>query len=221
MEEIQHAIVRYSSIYSLNRLEEGLIHYAYDSSLSKCAIALMDAIVLNPRQLMTRSEIENLSGWGSHSKNSAKKLLVAGGYIKSIYLNKANSTKGWQLIKTHRQKDEIHNQQKSPYWYLPSNSEKRNKGFVYVFRRIRDGLYKIGITDDLRKRASQVANRCGSHLELAIALDSDEFNVIEVELHDCFEHKRTVGEWFVLDTSDIIRIDNFFKELTEDGDIWQ
>lgn len=188
-----------------------LVHYKYDGTLSRCAIALMDFI--NERTARniytTTKDINNFPGYGGQAKSTAKKLLEAGGYITFDLLRRKN--KGWRSVKTHRKASEIPEKERSPYFNLPS--QNKNGGYTYVFKRIRDGLYKIGVTENLRSRAPGIAASCGSHLKFITAIDIAEYIAVEIELHNYFEHKRTVGEWFELDEQDIDKIHRFFAEL--------
>lgn len=192
-----------------------LVHYRYDGTLSRCAIALMDFISEKTSQNLytTTDDINNFPNYGGQSKSTAKKLLEAGGYITFDLLNRKR--KGWRSLKIHRKASEIPEKERSPYFNLPSQNQ--NGGYTYVFKRIRDGIYKIGITENLRSRAPGIAASCGSHLEFITAIDIAEYVAVEIELHDCFDHKRTVGEWFELDEQDINRIHQFFTQL-ENGD---
>jgi hypothetical protein len=202
------------------------IHFTEDPTLGKCAVSLMEHIVAKTKQgvYCTNGEIEKLFRlpdkhgyetflYGSQAKSTAKKQLEAAGYIVSDRIQRG--AKGWRAIKECRAASEIPETLKSPYDSLPQRSD--NKDFVYVFKRIRDGIYKIGVTGNLRSRASSIACSCGSHLELVAALDTDYAYQTEQELHQHFNNKRLPGEWFELDSTDISRIKGFFSDMQTGG----
>lgn len=197
--------------------DENCIHYRDDPSLNKCAIALMDLITERTAQNQyTTNQVidEEITAHGGGAKSTAKKLLEATGYITFDLLQR--KVKGWRAVKSCRNLSEIPSSAvRSPYYHLPGASSYG--GYVYVFKRIRDGIYKIGITDNLRTRAPGIAAACGSHIELYIAIQMNDYQQIEVELHECFDHKRTVGEWFELEEKDLDKIKRFFLELEIGG----
>jgi hypothetical protein len=205
---------------------KGFVHYTEDPTISKCAVALMDFIVKRTKvgAHTTNADIELFSrstdkrgqrqfSYGQQATATAKKQLEAAGYI-AIDRVKRNA-KGLRAIKEFRSSNEIPDIQKSPYNSLPHQAD--NKDFLYVFKRIRDGIYKIGVTGNLCSRASAIACGCGSHVELIAALDTNNAYQIEQELHQCFNTKRLPGEWFELDSSDVNKIKTFFHDMASGG----
>lgn len=201
------------------------VHYSEDLTLSKCAVLVMNFIVANTKQgiYTTNTDIDLLSirstgqhsrpTYGNQSKSTAKKQLQSAGYIVADRIRRG--AKGWRAVKEYRKISEIPDISRSPYDHLPQQAE--NRDFVYIFRRIRDGIYKIGVTGNLRSRANTIACGCGSHIDLIAALDTSDAYQIEQELHQCFDSKRLPGEWFELDISDVTRIKNFFSDMQNGG----
>lgn len=196
-------------------LEGDLVHYTNDSALNKCAVTLMDFIFARTEANLytTNQHLDSIPGYGKQAKSNAKKLLEATNYVTFDLLPR--HVKGWRAIRDSRPSSEIPDKELSPYAHLPN--ENTCGGFTYVFKKIRDGIYKIGSTENLRTRAPAIACGCGSHLCLVIAIDIPEYQTIEAELHECFDHKRTVGEWFELDEKDLDKIQRFFLELETGG----
>ncbi|HEY9610480.1 GIY-YIG nuclease family protein [Allocoleopsis sp.] len=201
------------------------IHYRQDPTLGRCAVELMDFITNKTKQNLycTTNDIETAfitidkfgkekSTYGDLSRSTAKKQLEAAGYIVCDRLRDRNNAKGWRAVKEYRDVNEIPGcVYASPYRFYPQ--QPINKDFLYVFKRIRDSIYKIGVTGNLRSRAMAVACNCGSHLELVAHLDTDEAYIIEQELHERFNHKRLPGEWFELDDNDLARIRTFLSDV--------
>jgi predicted XRE-type DNA-binding protein len=98
---------------------------------------------------------------------------------------------------------------KSNYEIYP-RSRVTNAGCIYVLSSTRsNGLFKIGRTLDITKRISSL--NCGSPdpLKLVHSILSDDPVSAESIIHKKFSAKRTKGEWFALNETDI----QFLKSL--------
>jgi hypothetical protein len=83
--------------------------------------------------------------------------------------------------------------------------------YVYVILNQDSGLFKIGITNNLKERFRQLKNQSGANLHLLLSLGCergyDERNkVLESWLHEQYKPKRVVGEWFKLTPRDLVEI---------------
>lgn len=88
-------------------------------------------------------------------------------------------------------------------------TQKLGDRIVYLIHCSEIGLYKIGITDDLYVRFSQL--QCDSAFPLTVTATylcwAPTAPLFEKLLHECFAHCRTHGEWFKLDESDLVFFD--------------
>lgn len=78
----------------------------------------------------------------------------------------------------------------------------RYTGFVYVMHR-RDGLYKIGRTNNIDRRLHEVSKKLRERVSLICAFRVFDPALSELELHNQFKEKRVKGEWFSLSQEDI------------------
>lgn len=81
-------------------------------------------------------------------------------------------------------------------------------GYVYV---IHDGeFYKIGITTNITSRLRALRTANGREISLVMAYLCEGIRAHEKALHDFFQGKRCVGEWFKFDYVDLDSIDVYF-----------
>jgi len=86
----------------------------------------------------------------------------------------------------------------------PGVEPKAVKGSVYFFRVKDSDLFKIGITKGkVAGRLYGIQTSCPYPIELYASYRTTKFQEDEAELHDRFQDRRTVGEWFELDPSEI------------------
>lgn len=74
-------------------------------------------------------------------------------------------------------------------------------------------LYKIGISVNPRKRASDISKSSGVVTDLLSSWDSENAALLEKFLHTHFSVKRKSGEWFELDDNDIWSIDGLIDNF--------
>ncbi len=87
--------------------------------------------------------------------------------------------------------------------------EAISSSFVYLIKRLGDGIYKIGITTDIGKRLNSITYNCGSEVVLEIAIKLPKAYMarfVEAFLHKKFENKKIVGEWFRLNSHEVSSI---------------
>ena len=82
---------------------------------------------------------------------------------------------------------------------------KRN---VYVMEC--QGMYKIGVSKDVEKRQKQLTKTPIPVNIIYISPQIDYAYECERNLHEIFEEKKIMGEWFLLNDYDIEAIEKFF-----------
>jgi hypothetical protein len=91
---------------------------------------------------------------------------------------------------------------------------KGDGGYVYLIYNPDNKRYKIGQTIKYHDRIMNLVNSSGSFLEsvLVIHLDTIDESRYDIEsfLHEYFNDKRVVGEWFSLDNDDVYEIMDLF-----------
>jgi predicted GIY-YIG superfamily endonuclease len=99
---------------------------------------------------------------------------------------------------------------------LPRGSEESN-GWVYIIRNESTGLYKIGVTIDLKRRVRQIQNIGGCICTVSSAIELCESTStkeeIEEDIHALFDHKRIISEWFELSEDQIQTAKEIISEL--------
>ena len=70
---------------------------------------------------------------------------------------------------------------------------------LYIVHNKSNGLTKIGITEDLRRRINQIDRSCGARVDLVSWAVIDHAESMEKFLHATFDAYRVLGEWFALD----------------------
>ncbi len=86
---------------------------------------------------------------------------------------------------------------------------------VYLIKNLSNGLSKIGITNRPKSRLRELERNSGNKLMalLIITLQEDydeSAEYLENYLHNYFENKRKIGEWFDLTIRDVVQIRELF-----------
>jgi hypothetical protein len=76
-------------------------------------------------------------------------------------------------------------------------------GGVYLVEA-ENGLFKIGMSENIMSRFGALANASPLELKLVCYVECENARCIEAYLHERFQAKRVRGEWFRLDGDDII-----------------
>lgn len=87
---------------------------------------------------------------------------------------------------------------------------------LYLFRS-ESGLYKIGISQDVKKRALSIKSSSGFEVEILSVWNTGNRDSRSVEraLHDYLKDFRKIGEWFEFRDESVVDIfDNFVKTST-------
>jgi len=84
--------------------------------------------------------------------------------------------------------------------------DNRNRQYIYVLKNPLNETVKIGVAQDVEKRIQQLQTGAGVELELVYQslICSNAFS-IERDVHAHFEDRRTFGEWFKVNPSDVVR----------------
>lgn len=80
-------------------------------------------------------------------------------------------------------------------------NQKPRHGFVYLLHS--NGVYKIGKALNLEARVLQISPVMPHPLELIHSIESDDYDQLELKLHNMFGHARLNGEWFNLSPTDV------------------
>ena len=74
-------------------------------------------------------------------------------------------------------------------------------GFVYLLRG--NDQHKIGRTKHVDDRMKQISQKLPFEIELVHAIETDDTETLEAQLHDRFADRRLKGEWFDLSEQDV------------------
>lgn len=74
---------------------------------------------------------------------------------------------------------------------------------VYILWSKKTGLFKIGKTNDLRKRMSMFYQTIPEDINLFAFCNNQAITIVESGLHSVFAEKRDKGEWFKLSVNDL------------------
>lgn len=86
-------------------------------------------------------------------------------------------------------------------------------GFVYLVECA--GVFKIGISSDIRRRMRQIAAHCPRRLKVLHYVQTHMHNELELILHDRFKHRRSHGEWFLLDDEEAYAVYSLMNHWCE------
>lgn len=81
--------------------------------------------------------------------------------------------------------------------------------FVYLIRSTDNSVYKIGSTKNINKRIKELQTGNAEKIYLVDKYESTNAFKIEKGLHNFFQHKKKLNEWFDFSIEDEIK----FKEL--------
>lgn len=80
---------------------------------------------------------------------------------------------------------------------------------VYLIQRFRDGLVKIGMSEDLPDRVATILAQCGGEAEVLHLIRTDRPREVEAYFHRILKAARVRGEWFRLTEDDLARLRTF------------
>lgn len=99
---------------------------------------------------------------------------------------------------------EKHLREKEAAKAIRKQSPKSRAGYVYVIRSLTAlTYYKIGRSATPEKRMKKFEVTIPFEVEPVLLIQTDDMFTLETELHARFSSKRTDGEWFILDKSDL------------------
>ena len=103
-----------------------------------------------------------------------------------------------------------------PFRGIVREMADRVRGYVY-FIRGGDGTYKIGHTNNMRRRVAQLRSKYPhKSMEPALVIRAADRYKTETQLHRRFSPKRVEDEWFALDESDVDAIRSRFQGYIEE-----
>lgn len=79
---------------------------------------------------------------------------------------------------------------------------KQETGHVYLIKSS-EGYYKIGRSKNVQQRISTLGVQLPFDIEVLHTIKSDDYRLLETELHELFAPKWVRGEWFALSPDDI------------------
>lgn len=94
--------------------------------------------------------------------------------------------------------------------------KKRTMGFVYLIEDPSNLTYKIGVTrknDKNRLKRLQTGN--STQLELISIYETQYPFRMESILHNRFQHKRVLNEWYELDVDEVDKFPDTCKEIDD------
>lgn len=74
--------------------------------------------------------------------------------------------------------------------------------YVYLIKGEQDN-YKIGISLDPKKRLKQLQTGNSEKLKLVESILCDNFQQVEIGMHNGFSFFNKIGEWFILTEEDV------------------
>lgn len=100
-------------------------------------------------------------------------------------------------------------------WEFDINGKPKDDqaGYVYLLHGVGTHYYKIGHSNNLDRRISQISPVLPFPLELVSSIRSDHRQKLEAYMHRKFASKRLEGEWFALDKDDIALFDECGPEV--------
>jgi len=111
-----------------------------------------------------------------------------------------------------------HKHKYKSYINKPFDGDK--DGFLYVLY-LRDSageyFYKIGLAKDLKRRVKEHQTSSPFKIYIAISYYVEDMREEEKELHNIFDDKRILGEWFSLNKKDLEKIKERSLRILIDG----
>ena len=105
----------------------------------------------------------------------------------------------------------LNDPRKRLYAALPKRSLKG--GFIYLLQRESDGAIKVGITQNLAKRVSQIISNGGALVKPIAWADTEHFEFAETQIKNAYQSQNTIGEWFNLSDGQIDLIAAYIRQL--------
>jgi hypothetical protein len=102
--------------------------------------------------------------------------------------------------------DEIYNDLEQSYCGKVSKTTDRPKknGYIYLVNEVNGPHYKIGKAIDINSRQHIFNVKLPYKIDMAHCFFADDYNEAELKLHNKHKEKRIDGEWFVLDSDDVV-----------------
>lgn len=108
---------------------------------------------------------------------------------------------------------------------LSSIQNKEQETFLYLIKNLLTNETKIGYAKNYKSRIRSIISQGGIQKYKYMVFKGNKPQKIEKKLHAIFRHKRMVGEWFILNDKDILKIKNLMLNeygfTIENGSIYQ
>lgn len=95
-----------------------------------------------------------------------------------------------------------------------------NPGYVYVLQMEGHDYYKIGRTSNPDRRIRQIRPQMPARLKVVFAHRVSDCHFWESQLHFDYKSKRLNGEWFLLDSLDLQRIETRLLASQAEWFLW-
>lgn len=89
-----------------------------------------------------------------------------------------------------------------PRAFVPRKNFEKKEGFVYLILA-ENGLYKIGKTLDVKKRMVPFSVHFPMKWEIDTIIETYDYHLLEAFLHEMFNYRRVIGEWFGLNEYEV------------------
>ena len=90
-------------------------------------------------------------------------------------------------------------------------NHRSREGFVYIVQG--DQYFKIGCTNNIKKRMHALGVKSPFPLQTHIVIPSDNIEFLEQQLHKRFAAKHVRGEWFSLSQEDLVAISHEYSTI--------
>jgi hypothetical protein len=87
--------------------------------------------------------------------------------------------------------------------------------FIYLIQNLETSRYKIGISKNPTKRIKTLQTGSGEELKLINTYETPNARKIESILHNIYESKRTIGEWFEISLTEEVKFIDECKKIEE------
>jgi hypothetical protein len=139
---------------------------------------------------------------------------------KAEALRKAGKSYGYIAKELGIPMTTLHDRSKKENWMCSEMPQSTGKGIIplpnvlyLVTAKEFDGIYKIGITNNIDFRIKSMQTGCPYRLFAHKVYELDNPLAVEQSLHAFFRKKRLEGEWFYLTDQDL----NYIHEALQDG----
>lgn len=197
---------------------ERSVHYQEDDQLNDAAKMLLSFLEQESHRYMSTPELvkfllEIEPGRKAQANMLPAKLLEMGYISKAPKVcGRNNMAAGWKIAKLHRQARVTRSESLLIRYDSLPTAPGEGKGFFYLVRRDNDGIFKLGITRNLKQRIVDITFGCGSMLTPVFLCQLPNYLGLEDYFKVKFDHLNILGEWFNLSNDELNLIVNLSLE---------